>query len=283
MNTPQALQYISAQAMTPDQLLPYVAAVSGVQSELVGDYIIHSQDGNVVLVGYSLQDPHNIEQLNTTLEQILGKKNIFNITVLAPIRPSIAPQNAISTEQDAYWFLDLPTPPLTVKVRNMLASSGREIYTTKASGQGAFSGAHQELMLNYIRSKGMSTGLCSILQRLGTYLITSPQVELFSAYSKNTNELLAYALGDFSSFSTAFYMFAFRQENALPGAADAVLFELLSEAKALGHSKCNLGLGINDGIRFFKQKWGAKPTLPFIQTTWAVENQKKSWFSRLID
>ncbi len=283
MNTAQALQYINAQAMTPDQLLGYVSAVSGVQSELMNDYVVHKQGENTVLVGYSLQNPNNTEYLNTCIEKIIAKNDTHILTVLAPIRPSLAPTNATSSEQDAYWLLALPPTKLTVKVRNMLARSEREIYITKAQGQGAWTGAHQELMLNYIRKKGMEAALCSIMQRLSTYLITSKETMLFSAYSKDSEQLLACALGDFSSFSTAFYMFAFRQDNASPGVADAVFFELLNEAQSRGHSQCNLGLGINAGIRFFKQKWGAVPSLPFVQTTWQIENKNKSWFSRFID
>ncbi len=283
MNTSQALQYINAQAITPDQLLGYVSAVSGAQSELMDDYVIHKQGENTILIGYSLQNPHNTDSLNSCIEKLISKPDATNISVLAPMRPSIAPEHAISTEQDAYWILPLPAPKLTVKVRNMLARSSREIYITKTNGSGAWTGEHQEMMLAYIRNKGMEAALCSILQRLGTYLITTPQVELFSAYAKDSNELLACSLGDFSSFSTAFYMFAFRQEHASPGVADAVFFELLNEAQNRGHSQCNLGLGINDGIRFFKKKWGALPTLPFVQTTWQIKSQKKSWFSRFLD
>ncbi len=283
MNTLQAIQYISAQAITPDQLLSYVAAVSGAQSELVGDYVVHTQGDNAIVVGYPLQNPYDTEQLDACIQQVITKQKPQSITTLAPQRPHIAPANAISTAEDAYWFITLPPPPPAVKLRNMLARSGRDVHITKAHGSGAWTGAHQELMLDYIRSKGMDVALCSILQRLGTYLITSEQVELFSAYDNDSQELLACALGDFSSFSTAFYMFAFRKAQASPGVADAVLLALLDEALARGHNQCNLGLGINDGIRFFKKKWGANPTLPLVQTTWTVENKKKSWLARLLD
>ncbi len=285
MNTNQALQYVNAQALTPDQLLSYVQAVSGAQSELINDYVVHKQDSHIILVGYSLQNPHDTDKLHATIEQICTRKDITDISVLAPIRPSLAPAHAISNvdNPDAYWFLPLPAPRPNVKVRNMLTRAGEDIYINTTQGQGAWSGAHQEMMLDYIRRKGMDTALCSILQRLSTYVITTAQVEIFSAYAKNNDTLLAFALGDFSSFSTAFYMFAFRSEQASPGVADAVLLALLNAASSYGHSQCNLGLGINEGIRFFKKKWGAKPNIPFVQTKWQIKSQKKSWFSRWID
>ncbi len=293
MNINQALQYINAQAITPDQLLPYVLAVSGAQSELIGDYIIHKQDSHIILVGYSLQNPHDTTNLDATIEQICARNDITDISVLAPIRPLMAPDYALSSNisngfdddygTDSYWIVPLPVPKLSVKTRNMLARAQQEVYITTSQGQGAWSGAHQEMMLTYIKRQDLTPATCSIFQRLSTYVMTVPEVQIFSAYTKANNELLAFALGDFSSFSTAFYMFAFRHAHASPGVADAVLFALLNAASEHGYSQCNLGLGINSGIRFFKQKWGAKPSLDFVQTKWQIKKQKKSWFSRFLD
>ncbi len=283
MNKNQAIQYINAQTITPDQLLPYVLAVSNSESELIEDCVIHKQQNQLVVVGYPLSNPHNIEQVNTIIKKINTRKDIDNITILAPTRPQDAPQHAISSEQDYYWMLSLPEPALTVKVRNMLHRADREIDIRITHGQGAWTGAHQELMLSYIQKKKLQPSLCSILQRLGTYIITSQDVLLFSAYAKNSQNLLAFALGDFSSLMTSFYMFAFRQETASPGVADAVLYALLNESKNRGYLQCNLGLGINSGIEFFKKKWGAKPLLPFIQTSWQIDHSRKTWFSRFIN
>ncbi len=278
----QMLQYINAWAITSDQLLNYVSSVSGVQSELMGNYVVHRQYDNIIMIGYNLENPHSVEQLDIIIEQLVMEQNVKTFTVLAPIRPNIAPKEAISSEEDAYWFLDLPISKLNFKVKNMIVKANDKINIIKTNGKGAWTTEHQELMLSYIKTKIMDSALCSILQGLGKYLITSPQVELFSAYDKN-NKLMACALADFSSFNTSFYMFAFRKKNSFPGVSDAILYAILNEASARGYVKCNLGLGINDGIRFFKQKWGAKPILPFVQTKWEIKNTKKTWFSRFFD
>ncbi len=296
MNNSQALSYINAQALTPDQLLCYVSAVSGLQSELVGDYLIHTQNNNAILIGYNLQNANNTDALESVIEQIMQRHTIQNITVLAPVRPKNAPNSAISTEEDAYWFLPLPLTTIKSKVRNMLARAKDKVIITQKSGQGAWTGAHHALMLQHIKNKSMNAAHSQILQSLERYLLTNPQAMLFSAYEKESEQLLACTIADFSSFSTAFYMFAFREEDAeqkVPGVADTVLFALLEEANNRGYSQCNLGLGINDGIRFFKKKWGAKPSLPFIQTSWTKKEDyeekqeakgiKKSWLARLLD
>ena len=77
-------------------------------------------------------------------------------------------------------------------------------------------------------------------------------------------------VGDYSALRTAFYMFAFRQHDSPPGTSDALLDTLIHEAVKRGHSQLNLGLGISDGIGFFKKKWNARPAMPYVETSWAI-------------
>lgn len=78
------------------------------------------------------------------------------------------------------------------------------------------------------------------------------------------------AVGDYSALSTAFYMFAFRQDDCPPGVSDALLRALADEAERRGQSTLNLGLGIDGGITFFKKKWGAFLAMPHLETSWTV-------------
>jgi hypothetical protein len=67
-------------------------------------------------------------------------------------------------------------------------------------------------------------------------------------------------------------MFCFRNTDlAPPGSADLVLSGLLNEALQRGHTRMNLGLGVNAGIRFFKRKWGAEPFLPYVEASWELK------------
>jgi hypothetical protein len=78
-------------------------------------------------------------------------------------------------------------------------------------------------------------------------------------------------VGEFAALSTAFFMFCFRDPRlAPPGSADLALSGLLQEARQRGQARMNLGLGVSDGIRFFKRKWGAEPFLPYVETSWQL-------------
>jgi hypothetical protein len=46
----------------------------------------------------------------------------------------------------------------------------------------------------------------------------------------------------------------------VPGASDLLLSKLISICSQYDKRYIHLGLGISNGIRRFKEKWGAKPT-----------------------
>ena len=122
-----------------------------------------------------------------------------------------------------------------------------------------------------------------IFSHLESYAGSHPDVQLWAARHREDNSLQAFAVGDYASLTTAFYMFAFRRQDAVPGCADALLAGLISEAEARGHRRFCLGLGIDPGIRFFKRKWHAHPALPCLETGWSTRAATPGggWFARL--
>ena len=138
-------------------------------------------------------------------------------------------------------------------------------------------------MQEFLRRKPFEPGTVHIFSHLESYVGSHPDVQLWAARHREDNSLQAFAVGDYASLTTAFYMFAFRRQGAVPGCADALLAGLVSEAEARGHMRFCLGLGIDPGIRFFKRKWHARPALPCLETGWSTRATTSGggWFARL--
>ncbi len=275
------LSHVTLQAFTPDQVLPYVQSVSSVQSFMHRDFLVHLHENHAIVIGYALSQHWSAQErasqhLEKAVQALSEQEHLEHITVLATQRPSLAPLHALCHE-DSYYFLPLPLKKEAAS--NALCMCQRalpHIYITQSQGEHAWTEAHQELMLSYMQRADITKEMSAIFQRLGVYCRKAPQVRLFSAHDKHSHELLGMTLGDFSSLQTAFYMFAFRHAKALPGVSEALLLTLLQEAEQRGYASCNLGLGIHDGIRFFKEKWGAQATLPLVESSWALTKQAKS-------
>lgn len=321
----QGLQHFTAEAVVPEQLLHYVAAVAGSRPLACAGFPAYLLDGHLVLVAYDAAMPHafaavphpagavaavreapdaaarlaavSVRQsaeaatpegvrlrVDSAVEDALALPEVRRITVLAPVRPSRAPADAQHGTPDAYW--DLPLPLLRpdgslpwAKLRNMERRALREVEVVRE----AWKPDHAALVQDFLRRKPFEPGTVHIFSRLEAYVTSHPDVQLWAARHRRDDSLQAFAVGDYASLSTAFYMFAFRRRDAVPGCADALLAGLVSEAEARGHGRFCLGLGIDPGVRFFKRKWHARPLLPCLETTWTTRAATGGggWFARL--
>lgn len=297
------LSQIQAEACVPEQLPHYVQSVSGRKGFICGAYAAYMHEGHVVLVAYPgssrtgaleaealrvcgagpesagrLPDGAGLVSLEETLPE-LRSRGCSSLTVLSPFTPREAPDAASGrATRDCYWQLPLPAPKAGAKLRNMLLRASRDVCLQKEG----WSPEHQELVDLYLRTRPLPAGTRALFSSLGAYVNGRQGKDAFTATARAADEgkvlllaarrrdasLAGFAVGDYSALDTAFYMFAFRYPDAPPGTADFLLSGLVRHGEEMGHRRLNLGLGISDGIGFFKKKWGASPYLPYVETTW---------------
>lgn len=129
------LAQVTASAITPDQLIPYVKAVSRLDSRMFGTCVGHFCEGQIVLIGFPIGKPLDREALDAAVDEALQTKGLKHITVLCAVKPSRTPENANFSE-DAYWSLPLPLAPYKQKLRNMLARAKRDIFIEESGAEG---------------------------------------------------------------------------------------------------------------------------------------------------
>ena len=150
------LAQVTAGAVTPDQLLPYVRAVSGLESRLCGGCALHHGGGHAVLVAYPPGAPEDGAAVDAAVAEALSLPGLERLTVIAAARPAAAPADAEASE-DAYWSLPLPlTPPAGragQKIRNLLRRATREVRVHQTGGAGAWTDEHAALAHAFIEKK----------------------------------------------------------------------------------------------------------------------------------
>ena len=269
----KTLFHISAGAVVPEQLVHYVTAVSGRKAVAAGEYAAYLHDGHAVLAAYPLDVPLHDGTSDPGAVPLASALNALGpacrtVTVLAPFVPVEAPENT-PVNMDRYWQIPLPAAPPGQKLRNMLRRADREVTVARE----AWGDEHAALVRRYLDSRPLPPGTRSVFGALAAYVEPGTEGVLLLA-ARRRGSLAAFLIGDCTGLHTAFYMFAFRQPYAPPGTADLLLHGLVREAEERGHSRVNLGLGIHDGIAFFKKKWGAVPFLPSIETSWSLVQEK---------
>ena len=265
----QGLQHFTAEAVVPEQLLHYVAAVAGSRPLACAGFPAYLLEGHLVLVAFDAAmletfsggpdleaatvrvkeatdaaarlEAVSVRQsaeaataegvqlrVDAAVDAALALPEVRQITVLAPVRPTRAPQDASTGTPDAYWDLELPllredgSLPWQ-KLRNMERRALRDVEVVREAWQPD----HAALVQDFLRRKPFEPGTVHIFSHLESYVGSHPDVQLWAARHREDNSLQAFAVGDYASLTTAFYMFAFRRQDAVPGCADALLAGLV--------------------------------------------------------
>jgi hypothetical protein len=83
---------------------------------------------------------------------------------------------------------------------------------------------------------------------------------VLNAWDK-ANKLAAFYVVDFEARQFSNYIIGCHSRvNYVLGASDLLLFELINLSLEFNKDYIHLGLGVNAGIRRFKEKWGGVPT-----------------------
>ncbi len=136
----------------------------------------------------------------------------------------------------------------------MLARAKRDIFIEESGAEG-YGQDHEAIVEAFCSGRKLEAGMIHIFHQLKTYLAESPGARLFSARTKDG--------------------------SLAPGTVDALLEAVAKCGEERGHSRLNLGLAVNEGIGFFKKKWGAEHFLSCYEYSWDIQPEKKGLLARL--
>jgi hypothetical protein len=244
---------IYQQAYVPEHLPDYVAAISGSEPYLFQDYLCYLHPNHLIFIGYPLgDDPAEISRVYQAACERLNPRAIM----LVADELSSLPEGSQTQPADRYYRLDLPLKPRSPDVAYMVRRAERELEVKI----GKFGRQHKKIIKDFIGRQNLSDEQIHIFKHIQNYMKRSKTAHLLEA--RQAGRLVAFSIVDLGSARYAFYQFNFRSTKiAVPGASDLVFNEMVQLAQSEGKQAINLGLGINPGIRRFKEKWGGEPFL----------------------
>jgi hypothetical protein len=252
MITPAQEEHIERHAYLPEHVPGYVTAVSRTEAFLFGDFLAYARKGQVILVGYPLGTPFDEKRMEEALAEAIKRLNPERVSLMAPSLPASL-EKIDHHPSDHYYRLDLSSVPVSQKLRNMLKRAGRELTVVQDTH---FDEEHKRLVETFIETRSVDDGTRFIFRGIDRYLASSKTAVIFAARTGG-GELVAFDIADFKPRDYALYMFNFTSASRyVPGASDMLLARVIEQAKSSGKRYINLGLGINPGVAFFKEKWG---------------------------
>ena len=248
-------QLVYARAFVPEHLHNYVHAISGLQPFLISDYLCYYRNGHLLFVGYPLANKP--VSLSVAYNTATSRFHPDSAAIIAP-EIWLSPDQYQEDQSDMYYKLKLPLNAPDPKVSYMCRRASRELTVDRVD----FGRSHLKLLKKFISEREWTNNQKKLFRRIPAYLKTSRQAVLLEA--KRGKHLIAYIIMDLGTADYAFYMFNVRSKKQyVPGASDLLFQEMVKLAEKHQKQVLNLGLGVNSGVRRFKEKWGALAFCPY--------------------
>ncbi len=276
MLTEPERELVFRHAYIPEHLPDYVHAISCAEPHLYEGYLCYSLGTIFIFIGYPLRaepgEPFE-EDVNAVLESACKRFRPKTVSVIAPrLR---ADDSVTIHDGDHYFRVDLPLATGGPEAAYMLRRAGRDL----GVAEGIFGKEHEALIETFIAERNFDAAHQEIFRGIPRYLSTSRTARLLEARKGQT--LVAFTIADLGSAEYGFYLFNFRSRAIhVPGASDLLFHKMAEIAQAAGKRRLNLGLGVNPGIRRFKEKWGATPFLPYVWGT--IERKRRGLLRALL-
>jgi len=175
------------------------------------------------------------------------------------IPPSLT-SSCTERESDQYYKLDLSSLKLKNDLRRIPQKATQSL---KIERSHAMSQQHAELSDEFISREKPSPRIKAFFLAMPHYVSQSPTAVVLNGWS-NKGELSAFYVVELGAKTFATYVVGCHsKKHYTPHASDLLFLEMIRLSQESEKTSIHLGLGVNPGIRRFKEKWGGVPFLKY--------------------
>lgn len=226
----------------------------------------------VILVGYPLWGTYTEERILEVTRGILKKIDLDYLWLVAPQMPDKLKKEASVYNKDFYYTLDLSSfsPPRRL-LREVEKAS--EKFSVRIST--SYTEDHEALSVRFVKEKEPDLFVKGLYRSVGRYMAESQSALLVNAYDSKEN-LVAFYVIEAGAKNFLTYLLGCRKiDSKFSHVSDLIFTKMVELAKEMEKKYIHLGLGVNEGVRRFKEKWGGVPTIPY---EFAEIRRKRSFF-----
>jgi hypothetical protein len=230
MISPIDEEYILTRAYVPEHIVSLMVSLSKGEPFFVEDHLIFAKDNWLILVGYPLDGMFSQERCERVLKQ------------------------AVETFRPEYlWFIGSETTP-------SLIDTCKELIVERTHST---SKEHKELIAELLRREELPPRIKELYRAMPDYVAHSSSVCVLNALNQQ-GKLSAFYIVDLGAKNFSTYLIGTHsKKHYVPHASDLLFSEMINLTADHGKNTINLGLGVNEGIRRFKEKWGGVPYLNY--------------------
>ena len=273
--------YILSKAYVPEHIVSLMVLISKAEPFLISGCLCYLKDDWLIVVGYPLEGEFSADRFNALVNEAMARFKPRSVWMAAPEIPDHYRKSAGDIERDAYYRLDLdgfkPRARLVREV-NKAAEYLRVERTDHCSKD------HVELVKEFIQRENPPARVEQLYLSIEGYTSKSKTAVLLDARDGKGRLSAFYVVEVAAREFAAYIVGCHSKRNYVSHASDLLFYEMFRMAGELGKRYINLGLGVNDGIRRFKEKWGGAPYLEYTFCDYqaAPKNLGRS-FTKIID
>ena len=253
--------HVLACARVPEHSPAFMQAMSGGTFFMLGEYCFLAADNWLMALGYPLRGEYAPADFEAALNDALHRTQATDCWCIAPELPARLKQH----EADADQFFVVPADAAIPKRLRRPLERARAYLRVDLGSH--FGPEHRRLWAEFTARTPLKPNALELFARTEAVMPTEG-LALLNAWT-NDDRLAACLLLDFAPHAFVSYIIGARSRSvSAPYASDLLIAELLRQAKIRGKEYIHLGLGVNDGIRRFKRKWGGIPALPYRMAAW---------------
>lgn len=244
----------------PEHIVSLMVLLSKGEPFLIEDYIYFKKDNWLIFIGYPLEQQFVTKDFDKKLNEVIQQFKPEYTWFIAPEVPSSFARACRGRESDQYYRVDLETMEIRKDLKRIVEKASGEL--TVERGKDIVK-EHEELIDEFIRREKLNPRVRELFLSMPEYVPHSDTAVVLNVWDKKKN-LSAFYIVELAAEKFATYVVGcYSKKNYVPHASDLLFFEMLTFAKEYGKKYINLGLGVNEGIRRFKEKWGGVPFLRY--------------------
>lgn len=237
-----------------------MTGISGAEPYLIEDHFCCRRGEWIIVVGYPLTQEFQVDRLEKLLTGIVNTFNPITISLIAPKLPASLPGFPAESQSDDYYTLDLDSGPRPARLIRLAARAREEL---TVDGTGEFGRAHQEITQEFLNRVELPRRVANLFLKMPNYVGSSSDAVVLNAWDRQ-HRLVAYYVVDLAAEHFSNYVIGCHSKrNYVKGASDLLFLEMIELSREHAKRFIHLGLGVNEGIRRFKKKWGGKATLKY--------------------
>jgi hypothetical protein len=260
MISAQEEAYVLEKAYVPEHIVSLMVSISKGEPFFTEEHLGFVKDNWLIFVGYPLDGNFSQERCEKNLKQAIETYRPEYLWFIGPQIPPSLLNFAKERETDQYYRLDLGQIKLKSSLQRMADKALEKL--TVERGQ-SFSKDHEALIAELLKREKLPPRLTELYHAMPYYVSHSSSARVLNARARN-GKLCAFFVVELGAKNFSTYVLGSHSKKYyVPHASDLLFFEMIKLTREHGKAMINLGLGVNPGIRRFKEKWGGIPYLNY--------------------